>query len=184
MFFEPKVIAEEYERLDVLCNVSTKYMPIRTYEKASKTVAMCRFVQRTAIPSQFLFNLYYLRWMSETDCLDVIRHEYAHAASALIFGGAALSGTGHGALWKEVCRIVGCRPYPYTYSPNIMELLPEQRLTGAEARCYVQCCRCGAITEHAENSRIIKVLKAGLDSWNYICPSCGGLRFRLSTPNG
>ena len=38
---------------------------------------MCEFTSHSAIPVQFMFNLYYLDWLPETDCIDVIRHEYA-----------------------------------------------------------------------------------------------------------
>ena len=73
--------------------------------------------------------------------------------------------------------MVDCRPSPYTYNLNVLEPLATKKQVKGPT-CLVQCCRCGAITEHAEDSRIVKVLKSGLNSWNYSCPNCGGLRFR------
>lgn len=75
--------------------------------------------------------------------------------------------------------MVDCRPSPYTYNLNVLEPLATKKQVKGPT-CLVQCCRCGAITEHAEDSRIVKVLKSGLNSWNYSCPNCGGLRFRLA----
>lgn len=178
MFPDISFITEEYRRLDALCDVDTSYIPIKTYKKASDIVAMCLFVQGTAIPSRWMFNLYRLQWLPEDDCLDVIRHEYAHAAAGLLFGAESFSDGGHGPLWRELCSIVDCRPYPYIYNFNQTEMLPRQKVKGAAGRC-VECCRCGAVSQHQEDSRIIKILKAGLTSWNYTCPKCGGLRFRL-----
>lgn len=178
MFFQTREIEKEYRRLDGICGIDTTYMPIKQYREKGKTVAMCQFTRHSAIPVQFMFNLYYLDWLPETDCMDVVRHEYAHAAAALLFGPASLRGTGHGPLWQRVCNMVDCRPFPYTYNLNVLEPLAE-RENGDGPACLVQCCRCGAITQHREDSRIVKVLKSGLNSWNYACPNCGGLRFRL-----
>ena len=78
MFFQTQEIQKEYRRLDGICGLDTTYMPIKRYRQKGKTVAMCEFTSHSAIPVQFMFNLYYLDWLPETDCIDVIRHEYAH----------------------------------------------------------------------------------------------------------
>lgn len=179
MFFQTQEIKKEYLRLDGICGIDTTYMPIKRYRQKGKTVAMCEFTSHSAIPIQFMFNLYYLNWLPETDCMDVVRHEYAHAAAALLFGPASLRGSGHGPLWQRICALVDCRPSPYTYNLNVLEpLIAKEYVKGPT--CLVQCCRCGMTTEHAEDSRIVKVLKSGLNSWNYACQNCGGRRFRLA----
>lgn len=127
MFFQTQEIQKEYRRLDGICGLDTTYMPIKRYRQKGKTVAMCEFTSHSAIPVQFMFNLYYLDWLPETDCIDVIRHEYAHAAAALLFGPASLRGSGHGPLWQRVCAMVDCRPSPYTYNLNVLEPLATKK---------------------------------------------------------
>lgn len=178
MFLPKADILKEYKRLDALCGVDTSHIECSTYRAKENTVAYCQFITHTAIPAKILFNRHYLDWMPKTDCIDVVRHEYAHAAAALLYGPASLEGTGHGRYWKKVCEIVGCRPYPYTYNLNVAEPLLRRVSTGA-GMCQVECCRCGTVLEQPKDSRIITVLKAGLTSWNFTCPACGGFRFRL-----
>lgn len=181
MFPSKEFIWAEYRRLDKLCGIDTSYIVCDTYYAKEDTVAYCQFITHTAIPARIFFNRRYVDWLPESDCIDVIRHEYAHAAAALLYGPAALEGTGHGTLWKAVCAIVECRPFPYTYSLNIAEPLAQYNV-GSQNMCLVECCRCGATSEQPEDSRIISVLKSGLMSWNFSCPSCGGFRFRLAEP--
>ncbi len=179
MLPEKKWILEEYRRLDSLCGVDTSYIDFCTYQANENTVAYCKYVTHTAIPARIFFNRVFVSTMPDVDCLDVIRHEYAHAAAALIYGEEALEGTGHGQCWQHICGIVGCRPSPYTYNLNVAEPLLQGPGTRSEDICLVECCRCGASMEQAKDSRIIQVLRAGLTSWNFTCPACGGFRFRL-----
>ena len=60
MFFQTQEIQREYRRLDGICGLDTTYMPIKRYRQKGKTVAMCEFTSHSAIPVQFMFNLYYL----------------------------------------------------------------------------------------------------------------------------
>lgn len=180
MFPSKKIILAEYRRLDKLCGIDTSYITCDTYYAKENVVAYCQFITHTAIPARIFFNQRYVDWLPEVDCIDVMRHEYAHAAATLLYGPAALEGTGHGTPWKTVCAIVDCRPYPYTYNFNIAEPLAQHK--GGQNMCLVECCRCGATSAQPKDSRIISVLRSGLMSWNFSCPSCGGFRFRMIEP--
>lgn len=179
MLPKKKWILEEYRRLDKLCGVDTRYMDCCTYHADENTVAYCKYVTHTAIPARIFFNRLFLDTMPDADCVDVVRHEYAHAAAALLYGPEALDESGHGPLWRRICDVVGCRPSPYTYNLNVPEPLI-QNIQGSNSECCrVECCRCGSSVEQPKDSRIVQVLRAGLTSWNFTCPVCGGLRFRL-----
>lgn len=177
MLLTEQIVRAEYLKLDKKCNIDTTGLPIIFFSDHSKTVGECCF-KSPAIPSRIRFNLQYLNYMPDVDCIDVVRHEYAHAAAAMKYGPMSLVGDAHGPCWQTICRIVNCRPYPYTYNLTVLEPLVDNDGDSKEKE-RVQCCRCGYVSYHGEDSRIVKILRAGLTSWNYVCPQCGNPRFRL-----
>jgi SprT-like family. len=167
-------VRAEYDRLDKLCRVNTKNIRLSTYSKQHKTVAACWFHTNNFIPYSITFNNRYLCVMPEVDYVDIIRHEYAHAVSLI----RTHQDCGHNSIWKDICLEVGCRPSPYSYNLNKLEQLVGTNRPD-EQDCAVECLKCGNITYHRDDSRIVSVLRLGRSSWNYRCDQCGGFFFRF-----
>lgn len=172
--FSEKHIRELYSRLDRQFNIDTSLMPIQLIRKPSRTIACC-WVRRCGtkcFPVSFEFNLFYLERHTEADWEDTLLHEYAHAAATIQTG----KDCQHGPIWKNICRQLGCRPYPYAYNMDVKEPLMDG---GNDGSVPVKCLRCGNVAMQAANSRVVTMLRRGRDAWNSTCPKCGGMRFAL-----
>lgn len=97
------IIRKELQRLDNITGLDGAALPI--HFKNTK----CVLGQYDAIEMSFMFSNYYfqdIEWPIE-EALDVIRHEYAHYMSHMIYGE---QGLGHNKYWRKCCNDVGANP--------------------------------------------------------------------------
>ena len=73
-----------------------------TFEACKRTLGRCHYYSR-----KITLSKWYVELNDEDDVEDTILHEIAHALSFMRYGD---KGTGHGRLWKQVCREIGARP--------------------------------------------------------------------------
>ena len=99
-------VRNEYERIDELLGIDTSKVKLEVSTRAVYQLGACAFrrnsdneISITIRLSDFLFN-------EDEGFGDVIRHEYAHVANALINGITK----GHGKEWKELCLKIGAIP--------------------------------------------------------------------------
>lgn len=164
-----------YDDLDRKTHIDTSYIPIRIFYAPQKTIARCCYtVSRSGVytPTGFEFNRYFEERMSAAGWHDAYLHEYAHAAVMVL----TKHGHGHDAVWQQMCIQLGCRPEPYNYNPIMPEAMRELHTDGPTTS--IQCRRCGATYNLAEDSRMVRLLQAGIPAANYVC-SCGNMTFRL-----
>lgn len=169
-------IKQEFRRCDRIMGTNiAETLPVKIVRLPNTRTVGCTYFSSDGLtPTRFMFNSYYTDIMSEMDCVDAIRHEHAHAAAALVF-----KYTGqHGEPWKKVCRMVGCRAELTTYNMSVAETLEPSEVPD-EKKVRVKCRACGDVTLQGEDSRIVKVLRMGLSSWNARCKKCGGMDFKL-----
>ena len=96
-------IRQELKRLDTKTGLHGATLPIHF----SNT--KCLLGQYNALEMSFKFSNFYFQdedWPVE-EAFDVIRHEYAHYMSHMIFGE---KGLGHNKYWRKCCNDVGANP--------------------------------------------------------------------------
>ena len=95
-------VQAEYRRLDRLLGIDTSRVAVSFSKRMTRQYGVCTFVKNRP---QEIRLADFLR-QGEQVFRDTARHEYAHAAGAL------LTGKRHGpdAAWKAVCRHIGCPP--------------------------------------------------------------------------
>ena len=95
-------IRAEYDRLDRLLGIDTSGVRLAFSKRMSKQYGVCTF--RGLWPEEIRIADFLRR--DEAQLLVTARHEYAHAAAALLTGRPH----GHDETWKAVCRQIGCPP--------------------------------------------------------------------------
>ena len=101
---------------------------------------------------------------------DTVRHEYAHAAVYLLHPGEK---HGHDRVWRDMCRLVGCRP---------KRLAPEKgraaELRQAQAKYIIRCRTCGAESRYVRRGRTVELMLRGRGRM-LRCRKCGQSSFVL-----
>ena len=97
-----KEIREEYDRLDRYLGIDTRLIRLSFSKKMRRQHGVCCF--RGDRPTEIRLADF-LR-ADDDAMLDTVRHEYAHAAAALLTGRRH----GHDAVWKDICVRIGCKP--------------------------------------------------------------------------
>ena len=95
-------IREEYDRLDRYLGIDTRPIRLSFSKKMRRQHGVCCF--RGDRPTEIRLADF-LR-ADDDAMLDTARHEYAHAAAALLTGRRH----GHDAVWKDICVKIGCKP--------------------------------------------------------------------------
>ncbi len=165
-------IRREYERLDRICSVDTSHITLRMNDAQRR---LGSFSCRTGIPGGNMTITVSRRAMEDESLfLDTIRHEYAHAVAFLR---DPYVRHGHDAVWKAVCREVGCTPRA-SMKPCITETVPEMR-----AKYRVTCRSCGSVTYYLRAGKIVKLLYRNAggpgNAAKVLCRKCGGNSFNL-----
>ena len=163
-----QMIREEYARLDRLLGVDTSHIPVSFSARMVRRYGACTF--RGDTPTAIRLAAFLKE--DDTALLETARHEYAHAAVALLTG----KRHAHDDAWRAVCRRIDC---------------PEERLAepcaAAERNCarvvrqrgvyVVTCLRCGAESEYLRRGPVVQALERGRRGCR--CRACGGTKFRL-----
>lgn len=115
------------------------------FEDCKRSLGRCHYHKR-----KITLSKWYVELNDEDDVEDTILHEIAHALCWNKYGNR---GTGHGVLWKQICRQIGARPE--RVHKGILEY-PNNHYK------YVDSCICGKTFKRHRKSKGI-----------YRCPKCG-----------
>lgn len=169
-------IKKEYKKLDKYLGIDTSHIKILfTNDQKSENAAFCEVDKITSEVLSITFNLFLFGNLKKADQIDVMRHEYAHAAAYIKYGYKG----NHGEKWQRMCRKIGCRPLERIYSINVPEVLYSSANKVSEDISQVRCAKCGNITMQEEYSHIVKALRNGYLGLNYRCENCGSVVFIL-----
>ena len=95
-------IRAEFERLDKLFFIDTSKVEIAFSKRAVNRLGCCqckKTVNGTWFPVKIIIADF-LRNGDPSAFWDTVRHEYAHAAAAILTG----KNCGHNSIWKNICR--------------------------------------------------------------------------------
>ncbi len=161
-------IRAEYRRLDKLLYIDTSGIELKISERALRRLGsfrspepLCITISRGVMEDDELF-------------LDVIRHEYAHAAAYLLRPG---ENHGHDEFWKSICRRIGCAPKSRSAASYKGQLARRQ-----QAKYTVVCLGCGQQSYYLRRGKTVDMLQRGKGS-KLRCTRCGGNKFGLYTKN-
>ena len=161
-------IRREYQRLDQMIGVDTSGLEIMFSPRAVYQYGCCKYRNgRKAVPYKILIASFLKN--EETAFWDTVRHEYAHAAAALLTG----KNQGHGPVWQSICHKIGAEP------SRLAGTCPSQQGNRKDRIRYeITCLACGTRYERTRRSRFVDaVLSSGGRPILYRC-RCGGQIFR------
>jgi predicted SprT family Zn-dependent metalloprotease len=163
-------IRAEFDRLDDICMIDTKTVPIKISTRATSRYGSCNWVKegkkiriKNITISDFILDC-------EDQFWDTIRHEYAHCLVALRTG----KNHGHDAVWKKACVEVGCIPDRLARNQEARIMAHEKR-SSREKYC-VTCLECGRSWNYLRAGNVVKLLLEGKKTCT--CP-CGSHEFSL-----
>ena len=123
-------VQAEYRRLDRLLGIDTGRVAVSFSKRMTRQYGVCTFVKNKPQEirlADFLRQEDQVFW-------DTARHEYAHAAVALLTG----KRHGHDEAWKAVCRKIGCPPE--RLAPNCNAAVENRKRIEAVRGVYVVTC--------------------------------------------
>ena len=155
-------VRREYDRLDALTGADTRGVALSVSKRAVRRLGcFCPGPPPRIVLSAVIFGDEALFW-------DTVRHEYAHAALWLLRPGER---HGHDALWREMCRAVGCAPRATVPASEQQIALRDEK-----TRYRLTCRACGSETRYLRAGKIVKLFLAGKGS-RVRCTRCGGHAF-------
>ena len=156
-------LRKEYDRLDRCLGIDTAALRLRFSKRMQRQHGVCCFEGSRPVEIRLAD---FLRG-DEAACLDTARHEYAHAAAALLTGRRH----GHDAVWKAICVKIGCCP----------ERLAAETAAQAAKNAghgYLVCCKtCGAQSRYLRRGAVVQSIEQGRQDCR--CRCCGGKTFTL-----
>lgn len=171
-------IRREFCRLDAQLGVDTSGIALTFSTRMVRRYGVCLFRGNKPIEIRLAAFLQ----QDEAQLMQTARHEYAHAAAALISG----KPHGHDALWRALCLRVGCPPERLA-APCAAARARKAEYEAAHAdRPYylVTCRNCGACTRYQKRGKVVKLLMEKGRHSGCICRRCGGESFTLETRKG
>ena len=161
-------VQAEYRRLDRLLGIDTRFVAVSFSGRMTRQYGVCTFVKnrpREIRLADFLRQEEQAFW-------DTARHEYAHAAVAVLTGRRH----GHDEAWKAVCRKIGC--LPERLAPVCDAAVENRRRVEATRGVYVvTCLGCGAETRYLRRGPVVQALEEKRGGIR--CRRCNGTKFRL-----
>lgn len=173
-------IREVLDRLDTVSGLSTKQIPvvIKNTQKlgcfVSKIVA-----DKIAVPVEFQFNENILRGKyPEETTIEIIKHEYAHFMSFMLYPKELFSAKrmpAHGKEFKKCCEVIKCS---LTSACAKLEATEEwkakyeneesrkQELIRNNFKYAVKCSRCSFVYYYKRRGKILKNIR------KCYCPKC------------
>ena len=150
-------IRAEYDRLDRLCGVDTRQIRLGFSRRAARRLGSFRYGPGG-------LSILIADRLRGTDAAfwDTVRHEYAHAVVHLRHPNER---HGHDAVWRAVCREVGCAP----------ERLA-QDVPPVAARYLIRCLGCGQESRYLRAGKAVQLVRSGRPD-ALRCTVCGGTRF-------
>ena len=165
-------IKAEFLRLDKLLGIDTSDVKIEFSKRAVHRHGCCNFTRGAdGKPKPTKVTIAeFLRNEEDGDFWDTVRHEYAHAAAAILTGKTC----GHNAIWKRVCKKVGC-----SGKVRAENTAASRQRAHDAAKYIVTCVGCGEESLYMRKTELIKRLEKGGPS-GVICTICGGKKFKLT----
>ena len=161
-------VRAEYHRLDRLLGIDTSRVAVSFSKRMTRQYGVCTFVKNRP---QEIRLADFLR-QEEQVFRDTARHEYAHAAVALLTG----KRHGHDEAWKAVCRKIGCPPERLAPSCGAA-VENRKRIEAARGVYLVTCLGCGAESRYLRRGPVVQALEEARGGIR--CRRCGGKKFRL-----
>lgn len=162
-------VRTEYDRLDRIVGINTSGIELRISRRAVKQLGSFRSpVVPGSAPLRITFSSLILD--DDEQFWDTVRHEYAHAAVYLLHPGEK---HGHDAVWRQMCRLVGCSGRRLASDKGLAAELREQ-----SARYMIRCERCGSESRYLRRSKAVELIMRGRGT-RLRCSRCGGNRFTL-----
>ena len=162
-------VRAEYDRLDRLVGIDTRGIELRISSRAVKQLGTFR---SPVVPGKapLRITLSKLILEDEEQFWDTVRHEYAHAAVYLLHPGER---HGHDAVWRQMCRLVGCSGHRLASDKGLAADLREQ-----SARYIIRCMRCGSESRYLRRCKTVELVMRGRGA-RLRCSRCGGNSFTL-----
>ena len=156
-------LRKEYDRLDRCLGIDTGSIRLRFSKRMQRQHGVCCFSGNRPVEIRLA------EFLREDDeaFLDTARHEYAHAAAALLSGRRH----GHDVLWKSLCVKIGCKP------ARLAEETAAQEAKNAGRGYLVRCKTCGAQSRYLRRSAVVQSVEQGRQDCR--CRRCGGRTFAL-----
>ena len=166
-------VRAEYRRLDRLLGIDTSGIPVRFSKRMTRQYGVCTFLKNR--PQEIRLA----DFLRQEDAVfwDTARHEYAHAAAALLTGRRH----GHDAVWKAVCLRIGCAPERLSEPCAAARRRAEEYEKGrAGAPVWLVVCRgCGAVSRYRRRGKVVQLLQQHPTTSACVCRQCGGRSFAL-----
>lgn len=161
-------VRAEYRRLDELLGIDSSAVELKISSRAKRRLGCFSVPVKAGEPLCITFSVAVMA--DDALFMDTVRHEYAHAAVHLLYPGQR---HGHDAVWKSVCRRIGCNPRSRVQlSPACAE---EQKL---RAKYIVRCSGCGVETAYMRRGKVVDMLMKGRGSM-LRCAACGSTKPEL-----
>ena len=158
--------AQECRRLDKILNIDTSGVQLAFSKRSVRRYGSCKCERTTA--GWRPVKIFIADFLKDEDeaFWETVRHEYAHAAAAILTG----ENHGHDAVWKGICARVGCTGKAYAVSTKAAE-----NAAALHAKYKVVCLKCGIESVYVRETKLLKRLKA--HRGGIVCRRCGGTRF-------
>ena len=163
-------VREEYDRLDRLLGIDTRDIELKISTRAVRQLGSFRAPAGRRSGERPRITLSALILEDDAQFWDTVRHEYAHAAVYLLHPGER---HGHDKVWKDMCRLVGCRPKGTAPRTGAAAEKREEQV-----RYIVRCEGCGSESRYFRRGKIVEQLLRGRGR-RLRCRRCGGNRFTL-----
>lgn len=169
------LIRSEYDRLDRMTGTDTSGVEIKVSSRLTSRFGYFSARKKNAFAKPELSITIASRIAGDEALFyDVIRHEYAHAVCYLR---EPRVNHGHDAVWKKVCREVGC--IAKATRPADDNALITKRLD----KYIVRCRSCGAESRYKVESKVVKLAEGKIHG-KIRCSRCGGDKFTLIRLDG
>ena len=143
-------VQAEYRRLDRLLGIDTSRVAVSFSRRMMRQYGVCTFVKNR--PQEIRLADFLRR--EDQVFWDTARHEYAHAAAAILTG----KRHGHDEAWKAVCRKIGCPPE--RLAPSCGAAVENRRRIESVRGVYVvTCLGCGAESRYLRRGTVVQALE-------------------------
>lgn len=165
-------VRAEYDRLDRLLGLDTRGVSLSFSKRMAKQYGVCAF--RGTRPVEIRLAEFLRR--DPEQLLLTARHEYAHAAAALLTGREH----GHDETWRALCRKIGCPGDRLSKAcPAMLEKQRERERSRAPRTYYiVECLNCRRQSRYQRRGKVVEALLSGRG--RCVCCSCGSQKFRVT----
>ena len=156
-------LREEYDRLDRYLGIDTTKIRLAFSKRMCRQRGVCCFQGDRPVEiriAEFLRG-------DDAEFLETARHEYAHAAAAMLTG----KRHGHDRVWKSLCTQIGCRP------ERLAQPLPAQEGRNDGRGYVVRCETCGAQSRYLRRGAVVRSIESGRQDCR--CRRCGGRHFTV-----